>query len=388
MTEQEKLWGFISATGIFTAVFIAAGMPIPLYNIYVSNLGLDKSTLSLTAVMYFLGTVIALMFFARLSNYWGRKPVIYITIALGLGGCGLLLNVDAAWRLMLGRLLQGLSCGMASSTVTAFIVDNEPEKYKGWSSALIGSMTNVGLVAGALVVGLLNFFFDSLSIGFILSGAILLAGVYMMLRCRETMPYRSGVLHSLIPQVRLTPKIKKYLPASACAFAGSWAVGGFYQAFSSAIAVQQFGIQNTFVASLVLVSFIMPIAFGAIFARGRDSFAVQRWGMTLFVASMFSVLASFHCRSIIPFLLVNIVAGAAEGATFTASMSCILNQTSLADRAGVLSVIYIISYGGAVVPSIFVSYIADGFTLYELTAGYVVLVSAAWILMLLTGHKE
>ena len=314
--------------------------------------------------------------------------MLFITLTLGLGGCVLLLHVDTVWHLMIGRLLQGLSCGLASSTATAFIVDNEPKNYTGWGAALIGSMPNVGIVAGALVVGLINYFFSSLEFGFVLSIVILLVGGGMLVRCRETMSRQPGVLGSLMPKVQLPPAVKRFLPAASCAFAGSWAVGGYYQAFSSAIAMQQFGLQNTFAASLVLVSFILPIALGAILARGRDSFTVQRWGMTVFFASMVGVLLSFHGSSIVPFLIVNMIAGAAEGATFTASMSCILDKTTLEERAGVLSVIYIISYGGAVVPNIVVSRIADGLTLYELTAGYVVLVGVAWLLMLLTAKRE
>lgn len=388
MTEKEKLFGFASSALMLTALFAAAGVPVPLYNLYIHNLNLATSVLSLTAVLYFAGTVSALLFFARLSNYWGRKPVIYLTLVLGIAGCLLLSNVTNLYLLLGGRLLQGLSCGLASSTVTAFIIDNEPQKYSGWAAVMIGSLPNIGIVAGALGAGIINEFSTSLALAFIAVIILLLLCVILAYRCRETVPQRAGVWQSLVPQIKLTAYIKHMLPAAACAFAGSWAVGGFYQAFSSAIALRQFGLESTFVASLVLVSFILPIALGALLARGHNNFLSQRYGMTIFFMSFLGILFSLQLPSILPFLLLNVLAGTAEGAVFTASMNIIMEETSLADRAGVLSLIYIISYAGAVLPNLLVSRIADSLTLYQITAGYVILVGISWLVILLTARQK
>ena len=61
----------------------AGGAPIPFYHTYAETLGLDKGVLSLATVAYFAGTVIALLFLPRLTNYWGRKRAIYLTLAFG-----------------------------------------------------------------------------------------------------------------------------------------------------------------------------------------------------------------------------------------------------------------------------------------------------------------
>lgn len=87
MKAKKQLLGFTAASLTLGAVFMAGGAPIPFYHTYAETLGLDKGVLSLATVAYFAGTVIALLFLPRLTNYWGRKRAIYLTLAFGLAGC-------------------------------------------------------------------------------------------------------------------------------------------------------------------------------------------------------------------------------------------------------------------------------------------------------------
>ena len=79
--------GFIGSIISLIMLFAASAAPIPLYAHYADTLNLTKGDLSLTAVMYFIGTVTALIFCARISNYCGRKIAVYIVLFLGIIGC-------------------------------------------------------------------------------------------------------------------------------------------------------------------------------------------------------------------------------------------------------------------------------------------------------------
>ena len=79
--------GFIGSVISLIILFAASAAPIPLYANYTELLNLTKGQLSFTAVMYFIGTVIALIFLARISNFCGRKIAIYIVLFLGILGC-------------------------------------------------------------------------------------------------------------------------------------------------------------------------------------------------------------------------------------------------------------------------------------------------------------
>lgn len=174
MKAKKQLLGFTAASLTLGAVFMAGGAPIPFYHTYAETLGLDKGVLSLATVAYFAGTVIALLFLPRLTNYWGRKRAIYLTLAFGMAGCFLFGNVTGEWRMLAARFMQGLSCGLASSTVAAFIIDNEPRRYKGLAAVIIGSAPNIGLPLGAMGSGVFNMFSDAIGMVFVIVAALLL----------------------------------------------------------------------------------------------------------------------------------------------------------------------------------------------------------------------
>ncbi len=389
MKAKKQLLGFTAASLTLTATFWAGGTPIPYYNTYSEQLGVGNGVMSLVTVVYFCGTVLALLFLPRLTNYWGRKRAIYLTLAFGIAGCLLFADVTSVWRMLLAKFMQGLCCGLASSTVAAFIIDNEPRRYKGMAAVIIGAAPNVGLPLGAMGAGVFNMFSDSIGLVFIAVALLLFGCGALVFASQETIIHPlKGAWKSLIPQIKITPHVKRLLPAAGCAFAGTWAVGGFYQSYSAAIGVQELGVESTFIASLIYVSFILPVTFGAIITRGHDKFAMQRYSMILFFLAVCGSLFAMHIKSVGLFMFFNAISGAADGAAFTSSMAGILEGTGLNERAGVLSLIYIVAYGGAALPNLVISRIADYFTLYELTAGYAVFTGVMLLIMLLTARRS
>lgn len=92
----------------------------------------------MSAVSYFAGTLIALLMFARLSNYLGRRPVVFATLGLTAIACLIFFYIHNASMLFIGRFIQGVVCGLASSTITAYVVDNAPAS-PAWLGAAVTS---------------------------------------------------------------------------------------------------------------------------------------------------------------------------------------------------------------------------------------------------------
>ena len=59
---NRKTIGFIGSIMVMVLVYAASSSPIPLYSNYQVILEISKASLSITAVTYFLGTVISLLF--------------------------------------------------------------------------------------------------------------------------------------------------------------------------------------------------------------------------------------------------------------------------------------------------------------------------------------
>lgn len=375
--------GFIGSVISLIILFAASAAPIPLYANYTELLNLTKGQLSFTAVMYFIGTVIALIFLARISNFCGRKIAIYIVLFLGILGCLSFVFINSTEFLFLGRFVQGLSCGLASSSVIAFIIDNEPEKLKGIATSISSAGPNLGLAVGAIGCGFITqFWADDLNFIFISLIASMLLCFILIFFSKETMPYQRGILKSFIPQIKAPRNIRKLLFPAGMTFIAGWSIGGFYQAYSASIATQIFNLSDTFIVSMVFISFIAPIALGAALAKSITAVKAQRCGMLGFVISLSLLYICLFSDNIIYYFVVNILAGIFEGIMFTGSMKSILDVTNIKDRAGVLSLIYVIAYSGAAIPNFIVSQIAYLFNLTQLTLCYVVLSIICYILLL------
>jgi MFS family permease len=112
------------ASCAFVLVFATAGTPIPLYNIYQAQDGITKGGLGLVSAGYFVAAALALLVLGRLSNFLGRKPIAITALTCAAASCVLLLIMDGLTPLLLARVLQGLSCGLASGALGSYIVDS------------------------------------------------------------------------------------------------------------------------------------------------------------------------------------------------------------------------------------------------------------------------
>lgn len=145
--------GFVAATVSFVSVFAAGAAAIPLYDTYRSADGLTNDQFSLAAVTYFVCAVFALLVLGRLSNHHGRRPVSIAALLIAIAGCLTLLWVHSSLPLLLGRALQGLAAGLASSAIGAYIVDTAPRRSRWLVAAVTTAGATVGLALGVFLSG-------------------------------------------------------------------------------------------------------------------------------------------------------------------------------------------------------------------------------------------
>lgn len=106
---------FVAAACAFVLVLAAAGAPIPLYNTYRLEDGLSNADLALVSVAYFIAAASSLLICARLSNFVGRRPIALTALLSTALGRLILSAMHSVAPMLLGRVLQGLACGIASS---------------------------------------------------------------------------------------------------------------------------------------------------------------------------------------------------------------------------------------------------------------------------------
>src|SRR3954471_12779871 len=239
---------FLSGVVSLVAAFAAVGSTIPLFNIYRAEDGFTNAGISMTVVAYSAATLTALLVLGRLSSHLGRRRTSIASLGLLLLGCLLLLNVHDIGILIAGRLLMGLGAGLASSSLTAYIVDAAPPK-PAWLASVASSQTvMLGLAVGAIASGALVQFgpWPRDLIYLVVIGMLLLSAALVTIS-PETVTPTPGGWHSLRPSFRVPVRVRHLRPVAAGLFLATWATGAFYQAFVPALVADQLHTKNSLV---------------------------------------------------------------------------------------------------------------------------------------------
>ncbi|MCH6470755.1 MFS transporter [Sinomonas terrae] len=373
----------MAAAVSLVAVFAASGAPVPLYERYRAADGLTAGDLSIAAVSYFVAVMVALVVFGRLSDHLGRKAVGVIAVALAAAGCLSLLEVTSLAALVPGRILHGLACGLGSSAIAAYIVDLAPQWPRWLAATTAAGAPLIGLTIGAVGSGALAQYGPApLQAPYLGATALLLVCTLGLLVSPEAITPRHGTVASLKPRVHLPHAIRPLLPAAVSVFFGTWALGGFYQAFSPTISAQNLGTSNSLVAGIVFASFMAPYAIGGPLTGRLSPLTAQRAGMVVFALGVIGIVIGLFTGAVVTVIVGGVIAGAAQGAAFTGSMRSLLARTNSTDRAGLMSTVYLFSYGGAAIPSLVSGRLAGVLELDRISLGYAALaILAALIVM-------
>jgi DHA1 family tetracycline resistance protein-like MFS transporter len=123
---------------------------IPLLPLYAARFGSDPFTIGILQATYPLMQFIGAPILGRLSDRFGRKPVLVASQLGTLAGFILLGFANTIWLLFLSRIIDGLS-GANISTASAAIADSTNEKTRTQGLGLVGAAFGVGFVLGPII---------------------------------------------------------------------------------------------------------------------------------------------------------------------------------------------------------------------------------------------
>src|SRR5512136_2539256 len=145
---------------IFLIVFIdllGFGLILPLLPFYAKSFGASELTVGLLLASYSLMQFIGAPVLGRLSDRYGRRPILLISQLGTFLGFMILGFASALWMLFLSRIIDGIS-GANLSTAQAYIADVTDEKNRAKSFGLIGAAFGLGVIIGPAVGGFLSQF--------------------------------------------------------------------------------------------------------------------------------------------------------------------------------------------------------------------------------------
>jgi DHA1 family tetracycline resistance protein-like MFS transporter len=123
---------------------------IPLMPLYAASFGANAFIIGLLAATYPIMQIIGAPILGRLSDRYGRKPVLVFSQIGTFAGFMLMGFANALPLLFLARIIDGLS-GANIATAQAVITDNTNEKTRTSGLALIGAAFGLGFTIGPVI---------------------------------------------------------------------------------------------------------------------------------------------------------------------------------------------------------------------------------------------
>lgn len=172
----------------------ASSAPTPLYQLYQHAWQFSPATLTLVFAVYALSLLAALLTVGSLSDYLGRRPVIFVALLLESVAMLLFIQAESVPWLLAARLLQGFATGMATSVLGAALLDTDREQ-----GPLVNSLAPLlGMACGALGTSVLVEFAPwplRLVYGVLLALFVVLA--LLVWRLPESVSRQPGALRAL-----------------------------------------------------------------------------------------------------------------------------------------------------------------------------------------------
>lgn len=157
MNSREQRATFGLAT-IFAFRMLGLFMILPVFSLYAQQLrGATPELIGIAIGIYGLTQALLQIPFGTLSDYWGRKPVIVMGLALFVLGSIVAALSDSIWGVMIGRALQG--AGAVGSTIIAFVADLTREENRTKAMAFIGLIIGFSFMLAMVLGPILNDWF-------------------------------------------------------------------------------------------------------------------------------------------------------------------------------------------------------------------------------------
>ena len=161
---------------IFIIVFIdllGFSLILPLLPFYAETFGASPTIVGLLVASYAAAQLIGAPLLGRLSDRFGRRPILLISILGTFVGFLMLGFAQSLWILFASRLLDGFTGGNIS-VAQAYITDITDEKNRARGLGLLGAAFGLGFIIGPAIGGTLSVYGYAIP-AFVAAGFSLLA---------------------------------------------------------------------------------------------------------------------------------------------------------------------------------------------------------------------
>ena len=349
---------------IFITVFIdliGFGIVIPVLPFYAegTSFGASPREVGLLFASYSIMQLVFAPVLGRLSDKYGRRPILLISLLGTSVGFLILGFATTLWMLFLGRIIDGISGGNIS-TAQAYIADVTTKEDRAKGMGLIGAAFGLGFVFGPAIGGILSRW--GINVPFLFAGGLAFANAILLyFTLPETItpdhPARAsaasgrgwGQLVTALKNSRLAMVLTIYF-LSIVAFSIMTATFSLFLMFRFGYDAFHNGWIFAFVG--IISAFIQGALIGRLVKKfGEPSLVIA--GALLFSGSLFATPFVTPVIGVVGILLIAAVSAIGNALMSPTLTSLASKSASAAEQGGVLGVTQsVASLARAVGPSI------------------------------------
>ncbi|HTB60858.1 MAG TPA: MFS transporter [Polyangia bacterium] len=341
LPRLSKRAAFYLQASIILFFLAGSSAPTPLYALYQAAWGFSPITITVVFGIYALAVLAALLVFGGLSDYVGRRPILLGATLLQAVTMAIFATAHGVGALVLARVIQGLSTGAAAGAVGAGMLDLD--RAKGTVANAVGPM--LGTATGAITSGLMVVFLPAPTVlVYLLLGTIFLVQALGVAAMPESVTPRPGALASMRPQFHLPAHARVPMLLAVPALVAAWSLVGFYGSLGPTLVRRLVGSSSPALGGLVLFAMAGSGALAVLLTRRRSARFLTLFGTTALMLGVAITLLAIARASVGILFVGTAVAGVGFGGAFQGAIRSVIPLAAPHQRAGVLSVLYVVAY--------------------------------------------
>ena len=334
---------------VMLCFFAASSAPTPLYHVYQQAWGFSSALLTLIFAVYALSLLATLLVFGSLSDYLGRRPVIFAALVLEILSLLLFIGAtDVSW-LIAARVLQGIATGIATSALGAAMLDTSQTQ-----GPLINSIAPMfGMALGALgTSALVQYAPWPMMLAYALLLAAFVGQLLYLWWVQETVTPQPGVLKTLKPALSVPTRARSTLLLILPADIAAWALGGFLLSLAPSLLAAATGSTSVLNGGLAVAALTISGAISIMNLRLKAPRLALLVGCSFLAAGVSVVLVAVDLGWLWLFFSGTVVAGIGFGASFLGALRLLLPLAHAHERAGLMSAFLALSYLAFCIPAL------------------------------------
>jgi MFS family permease len=340
---------------LIVSMLAASAAPTPLYALYQRQWGFSPITTTIVFGIYAVAVLSSLLVAGRLSDYAGRRTVLLGALAVQFAALLVYASAGGVAELTVARVIQGLSTGAALSAIGAGMLDIDRQR-----GTLANALSpSIGTGSGALISALFVQFLPAPThlVYLVLAGVIAVqaAGVALL---RETVTTSRVPASALVPEVRLPRAVRGPVLVAAPVLFAVWALAGLYGALGPSLVQALTGSADVVLGGGAMTLLTVTAVASVYLLRNAPARTVMVTGIGALVAGVAMTLAALETGSAALFFAGTAVSGIGFGSGFQGGIRTVVPLAAPHERAGVLSLLFVVSYLGTGIPAVAAGFLA------------------------------